>query len=120
MILRWICGVLALCLILFAYLQIEDPDPHVWIPLYLLGAVWPAIAAVAPGRYAARPPLRIAAWLSVALFLGGFLWLAPHIGRDWIHVEEAREAIGFLLCALATLLALWTAGRANRQAYALT
>jgi hypothetical protein len=115
---RILSGLLALVLALFAYLQIDDPDPHIWIPIYLLGALWPAIAAFGPGRYAARPPVRIGAWLSAAFFLAGFLWLAPTIGRDWIHVEKARESIGYLICAVATLVGIWTAARYNRNRYA--
>jgi hypothetical protein len=42
------------------------------------------------------------------LFLVGFAWLAPTISRDWLHVEEAREALGYLICAVSTGLALWT------------
>lgn len=112
---RLLSGILALVLVFFAYLQLDDPDPHVWMPIYLVGALWPAIAALAPDRYAVRRPVRIGAWLSLAGFLAGFLWLAPTIGRDWIHVEEARESIGFLLCAVATLVALWTAARTTHR-----
>ena len=115
---RILSGLLALVLVLFAYLQIDDPDPHIWLPIYLLGALWPAIAALGPGRYAARPPVRIGAWLSAAFFLTGFLWFAPFIGRDWIHVEEARESIGYLICAVATLVGIWTAARHNGRRYA--
>ena len=115
---RIVSGIFALVLVVFAYLQIDDPDPHVWMPIYLLGALWPAIAALGPGRFAVRPPVRIGAWLSFAFFMAGFLWLAHYLGRDWIRVEEAREAIGFLLCAVATLVALWTAARHNRSPYA--
>ncbi len=117
---RLVNGVLAAILIFFAVLQYNDPDPLVWGFIYLLGAVWPAIAALAPHKYGERPPVRIGAWLSVAFFALGFLWLAPSIGRDWIHIEEARESLGFLICAVATLVALWTAARANRRAYSLT
>ncbi len=117
---RILSGILALVLVLFAYVQIDDPDPHIWIPIYLLGALWPAIAALAPGRFAARPPVRIGAWLSAVAFLAGFIWLAPTIGRDWIHVEEAREAFGYLICAVATLIGIGTAARHERSRYAVT
>lgn len=120
MIMRWSCGFLAVALVLFAYLQVDDSDPHIWVTAYLLGALWPAIAAIGPGRYAVRPPVRIGAWLSAVLFFAGFVWLSPYIGRDWIHVEEAREALGLLICAIAALLALWTAARHNRSRYAVT
>lgn len=115
---RWLCGVLAAILVLFAYLQIDDPDPWVWGLIYLLGALWPAIAALSPERFAIRPPVRWGAWLSVAFFAIGFFSLAPTIDSEWIHVEEAREALGYLLCALAGLLAIWTAARVNRPAFA--
>lgn len=117
---RILSGLAALVLVFLAYLQIDDPDPHIWIPIYLLGALWPAIAALAPGTFAERPPVRIGARLSAVAFLAGFLWLAPTIGRNWIHVEEARESIGFLICAVATLVGIWTAARHERSRRAVT
>lgn len=116
---RVVSGLLALILIFFAYLQIDDPDPYIWIPIYLLGALWPAIAAFGPGRFADRPPVRIGAWASAAFFIAGFLWYAPAIGRDWIHVEEARESIGYLICAVATVVGIWTAAGYNRSRLAV-
>jgi apolipoprotein N-acyltransferase len=104
---RIVAGVYAAILVFFALLQYNDPDPLYWGAVYLLAALWPALAVWRPDQLR-QPAWRWAAIGSGVLFILGFLWLAPTIGRDWIHVEEAREAIGYLLCLLGVLLALWT------------
>jgi Transmembrane family 220, helix len=108
---RVVNGVLCAILILFGVLQYNDPDGLYWAGVYLLAALWPGLAAWRPEIFAARAPLRYAGWASAILFLLGAAWLAPTIGADWIHVETARESIGYALCALATILALWSGSR---------
>ena len=102
---------LGVVLIIFAALQYNDPDAPLWIAIYALAAVWALLGAGWPMALYANPLALWSSSASVLLFLAGFIWLAPAIGRDWIHVEEAREALGLLICAAATLLALWTAYR---------
>jgi hypothetical protein len=97
---RWLHIVLSVVLIIFAALQYNDPDPYFWGPIYGLAALW----ALLGGRTA----VRLGAVACAVLFLVGFAWLAPTISRDWLHVEEAREALGYLICAVSTGLALWT------------
>lgn len=62
--------------------------------------------------------MRLGAVVSAGLFLLGFAWLAPTIGRDCIHVEEAREALGYLISAVSTTVALWTGRRERGDARA--
>jgi hypothetical protein len=116
---RILNGVVCLVLVFFALLQWNDPDGPLWAVIYLLAALWPGLAAWRPGSLAHTAWLRYAGWACVGLFLLGFAWLAPTIGADWIHVETAREAIGFALCAVATLAALWSAGRRPAHAAAI-
>jgi hypothetical protein len=54
--------------------------------------------------------------VAIAWFLLGFASLAGTVGADWIHVEEAREAFGYLICAAATGFALLMARRRDRGA----
>jgi Transmembrane family 220, helix len=108
---RYVSGMLCVILVAFAVLQYDDPDGPLWAAIYLLAAFWPGLAALRPAAFAIRPALRYGAWASVALFALGCAWLAPTIGADWIHVEEAREAIGFAICAAAVLVAIWSARR---------
>jgi hypothetical protein len=93
-------------LILFAALQYNDPDWYFWGPVYLLAAAWSWLALRQPERFVTWPAARIGAPISIAFFLAGFVSLASYIGPGWIHSEEARESIGYLICAATTSFAL--------------
>jgi peptidoglycan/LPS O-acetylase OafA/YrhL len=103
--------VLCVILLLFAALQYNDPDWYYWGLVYLLAAGWSALAALAPQRLQSWPPARIGAPVSVLLFLVGFASLAHELGPGWIHNEEAREALGYLICAITTALSVWDTRR---------
>ena len=105
---RWLHIVLSAVLIIFAALQYNDPDPYFWGPIYGLAALWALLAAWRPALLGGRTAVRLGAVACAVLFLVGFAWLAPTISRYWLHVEEAREALGYLICAVSTGLALWT------------
>jgi len=113
---RYLHTVLCVILIFFAALQYNDPDWYYWGPVYLLAATWSLLAVRQPERFLSWPAARIGAPVSIALFLAGFLWLSPTIGSNWIHVEEAREAFGYLICAAATAFAFWDSRRRARAA----
>ncbi|HEU4378691.1 MAG TPA: transmembrane 220 family protein [Hyphomicrobiaceae bacterium] len=102
-----LCGTL----LLFAALQYNDPDWYYWGCIYLLAAVWSLLAGLAPQLLRASALVRIAAPLSIVLFLLGFVSLASQLGPGWIHNEEARESLGYLICAATTTLAVWDARR---------
>ena len=111
---RWLHAVLGVILIFFAALQYNDPDPYFWGPVYGFAALWALLAAWRPALLGGRSAMRLGAVACAILFLIGFAWLEPTIGRDWIHVEEAREALGYLICAVSTGLTLWTGRRWER------
>jgi len=108
---------LCVILLLFAALQYNDPDWSYWGLVYLLAAGWSALAAEAPQRLQSWPPARVGAPVSVLLFLVGFASLAHQLGPGWIHDEEAREALGYLICAVTTALAVWDARRRHSTAF---
>ena len=104
--------------ILFAFsagLQYNDPDPYLWIPIYLYGAIlcWFAFR----GKYYSKAYLvGIAGYLVYAIYLvfipdGVIDWVNEHHAEDlaatmesdkpWI--EDAREFFG-LLILIAVLL----------------
>ena len=93
-------------LILFAALQYNDPDWYYWGAVYLLAAAWSWLAMRQPARFVSWPVARIGAPTSIALFLVGFASLASYLGPGWIHIEEARESLGYLICAATTSFAL--------------
>lgn len=105
-----LCGTL----LFFAALQYNDPDWYYWGPVYLVGAFWPLAAVRAPQLFQSSLLARIGAPLSIALFLLGFASLANQLGPGWIHNEEARESLGYLISAATTALALWD-GRRRAQ-----
>lgn len=107
-VLHW---VVCFILVVFAVAQYNDPDWYYWGPVYLIAAYWSYLAARTPERLVTWPPARYGAPISFVLFLLGFAWLAPTIDSNWIHVEEARESFGYIICALATALAVWDARR---------
>ena len=109
---RIVHAILCAILMFFAALQYNDPDWYYWGPIYLLAAAWSFLAAREPGRLRSWLPARIGAPVSIMLFLAGFAWLAHNIGPGWIHSEEARESLGYLICAATTALAV---GDARRQ-----
>lgn len=104
---RFVHGALSAMLILFAVVQYNDPDWYYWAPVYLLAAAWSLLAMRQPERFATWIVARVGAPISIALFLVGFASLASHIQPGWIHIEEAREAIGYLICAATTALSIW-------------
>ena len=109
--------VLSAILVFFAALQYNDPDWYYWGLVYLLAAAWSFVAARTPERLGAWPLVRIGGLICVILFLAGFVSLASNIGPGWIHNEEAREALGYLICAGTTALAVFDA---QRQTWSVT
>ena len=104
---RIVHAALLTMLILFAALQYNDPDRYYWGAVYLLAAAWSWLAMRQPERFVSWPVARIGAPISIALFLVGFATLASYLGPGWIHIEEARESLGYLTCAATTAFSLW-------------
>lgn len=99
------------CFIAFAALNLNDPDPWVWVLAY--GAVAVLFALAAFGRADRRVSGSLAVALAVWMFTmsGGMLeWFGlgmPSIVTEMKatepHVEAVREFLGLLLAALALL-----------------
>lgn len=91
-------------LLVFAWLQLNDPDPEVWIPLYLvpmLLCTWSAFRPV--GRW-------IPGVLAVAYLIGAMLlWPDQYFGvtgamAEHHEIELARESLGLIIAAGCMLL----------------
>ena len=110
-------AVLGLAMVVFGGLQINDPDPWLWVPLYLFIAL-PLLAGAA-GRF-----LKLLAWIALALCatvgataVPGFVeWVSSHPFGDIVgvmsterqYIEDSREFLGLVIAAacLAVLL-IW-------------
>lgn len=106
--------------IISAFLQYNDPDPYIWIPLYLLGAYlcYEALRRrYKPGLYI----VAFVAYIGYALYLffdknGVLTWAKEHDAENiaatmkatkpWI--EETREFGGLLILIIAlTVNTVW-------------
>lgn len=115
---RFVYGVLALVLLLFAGVQYNDPDSYLWIPVYLVPALWAALAALRP-RLLGRPPAVAGLFLCLVAALAGTVMLWPTDTQwwrqdVWWQSETAREGMGMMIVA-ATLLALTATALLRRR-----
>ena len=111
-------GLVAAILLFFAFLQINDPDAILWFVIYAVAALWPAVAAFKPEVMATQKLLRLVGLVGIALCVVGFVFNAGTIGADWIHVETAREAFGYVICAAAIGIALYSTRSAGAASLA--
>ncbi len=106
--------VLAVMFLLFAFVQINDPDPLLWILIY--GAM-AAVCVMAAFRYFIKPLL----WVLLAGFIVYMAILIPGM-QEWmaqpdkgvlfdegmkmqhLYIEESREFLGLLICVIVLIL----------------
>jgi hypothetical protein len=115
--------VLAVMFLAFAFLQINDPDPLLWILIYGSMAVICVLAA-----------FRIYSRIAIILLMGGFVGFSviylPAM-REWVaqddrsvlfddlakmehlYIEESREFLGLMICVLVLVFQLVRARKAG-------
>lgn len=109
-------AVFCVLFILFAALQWNDPDPYIWMPIYLYGAVLCALAA--SGKYYKGWYIfGIFAYLGYATYLfftkdGVLDWVTEHQAENiagsmkastpWI--EDTREFFGLFILIIVLLV----------------
>lgn len=109
--------------ILFAALQWNDPDPYIWVPIYLYGAIFCALAAA--GKYYKGWYLfGIVGCLVFAVYLffakdGVLSWMTEHHAENiagtmkaekpWI--EDTREFFGLFIIIIVLLVNFVNAGQ---------
>ena len=111
-------GIWALLFVVGALVQINDPDPWVWVGIYLVASV--LCGYVALGRYP-MIPLGI---VTVGCLAGSLYYFPPSvsewIAQEWeqqdltmktMAMEEARESLGLLLIAIVLGIAWFTGWR---------
>jgi hypothetical protein len=102
------CLLFAHVFILFAALQYNDPDPYVWIPIYMLMAILCVISIF-------RPMHMILFFILFLFYTSGSIYLFPEhfqgismpMNERTPAIEEARESLGLLICAAANLWLLF-------------
>ncbi|TGL37716.1 transmembrane 220 family protein [Leptospira perdikensis] len=81
----------------FAYLQLNDPDPYLWFPIYAF------VAIVALASLFRKIP-RFVGFILIPIYLvlaGYYFTQTPYWGME---VEEVREFFGLLIASAALTL----------------
>ena len=103
---RFLLLLLGLAMLVFALLQLNDPDPLIWVTYYAAIAVACTVAAYRPLPVAAFVALAALTVAGAVVTLPGFvdwvlsrpvsdLW-AP-MSADRSHIEDSRELLGLLI-----------------------
>jgi hypothetical protein len=116
---RYVNMVLGALMVLFALVQYNDPDPYVWVPIYLVSGAWAFAAAFRLRWFAARSAqVLLAATLVAYVGLTIFYWpQTPGFWRKdvWWVDEEAREGMGMMIALAVLLLASLSALTARNR-----
>jgi Transmembrane family 220, helix len=105
---------LALVFALFAYLNLNDPDPLQWLSAYGGTAVLFGLAAAerADRRFSGGLAIALAIWMltmtggMIDWMNAGFPSIAEEMQATAPHIEVVREFLGLLIAVLA-LVGLW-------------
>ncbi|HEY5823446.1 MAG TPA: transmembrane 220 family protein [Cyclobacteriaceae bacterium] len=101
---------LSLMFLAFAFVQINDPDPLLWILIYLAMAILCALAAY--NKYYQKVMFALVAGYLVYMFIlfpGALEWyqssdrslLFDDIAKmQYYYIEESREFLGLLICEI--------------------
>ena len=103
----------ALTGLVFAYLQFNDPDPYIWVPIYLLVALIAGMAAF--GKFN-----KLLIWIAIIIFTASCLyeipylveWLSQHNEDNLLHdmqddkpwIEHSREFGGLFISLMMILI----------------
>lgn len=111
--------ILSILFTIFAIVQYNDPDPWLWIVIYLFMAL---MAGLAAGNIFPSWVLRggmVGCLIGLAMLLPDFIdWLST--GAESItqsmkaekpHIELTREFLGLLICAITLGFLLWQGER---------
>ena len=111
-------GIWSLLFVVGALVQINDPDPLVWVSIYLIAAFLSGYVAL--GRFP-KIPLAI---VTILCFAGSLYYFPPSvsewIAQEWqqqdltmktVSMEESRESLGLLIIAIVLGIAWFNGWR---------
>jgi len=101
--------IFAIIFFLFAAVQYNDPDPWVWIVIYMI------VSVICLLQWLGKTKAKVLFFLAFILLLGaltyvpalfdwgqkGFPNIAGKMKTTEMHIELVRESFGLLICALA-------------------
>ena len=113
---KYLLGLATLAFVYCAYLQLNDPDPLVWILTYGLAAVTSSLAA-----FEQFHPRRTVLY-AIGLIAFGVAWLPSDVSQITQpmtaaspEIERAREAAGLLIAGFFMLGVGWYGHRRQKQ-----
>lgn len=106
---RIVNAIFPVLLVVFAAVQVNDPDGLFWAVIYALGAAWCALAALRPALLAGALP-RALYGVSLLAAVGGLVYFWSQTpcwwhSAVWWETETAREGISMMILVLALVLA---------------
>ena len=116
--------VLAVMFLAFAFVQINDPDPILWILIYGVMAVICVLAAFGYSSRLAMVILLVGFLAYSIVFLPGLReWLAQDdrsvlfddiAKMQHLYIEESREFLGLMICVIVLIIYLVRTGLSKR------
>jgi len=105
---RYLNGVLCVLMLLFIGVQFNDPDGPMWMAIYMVPAIWAALAAVKP-KWLRQSPATILLPLCILAAIAATLYFWPKTSgwwtKDvWWEVETAREGMGMMIVSVVLLV----------------
>ncbi len=107
---RYLNMLLCALMLYFVVVQYNDPDRLVWMAIYMVPAIWAAIAAISPPSLTSAVAKTLLS-LSIIAAIGGVIYFWPDTPRwweneVWYSTETAREGMGVMI-ATVVLLVVW-------------
>jgi hypothetical protein len=116
---------LAVLFVVFAFLQINDPDPALWILIYGVIAVTCVLAAfgyyypkILIGILIACAVYSLTYWSSISKWLkaDNKAMLFDDVAKmENLYIEESREFLGLFICILVLIMHLLMARHRTRR-----
>lgn len=104
-----LCILFGIMFIYFAYLNINDIDPWIWVPIYLAAAIVCVLAYFKISNF----------YVDALLVLFYIVYSIRNWPTKWegvtmpmshsINVERGRESLGLLICAACTVFSYYAA-----------
>lgn len=96
------CLILAHIFTVFAAVQYNDPDPEVWIPIYMIAAIL-CVASIFVQVNKILLSVTIVAYMlgCIYLFPEKYQGVSMPMNERVPAIELARESLGLLICAIA-------------------
>ncbi len=100
---RLVLITITLAFLVFAFLQVNDPDSGLWMAIYLTGAFLSGVSLINNLPRTIHRVLAVGTMLMMFFYFFGFFELAPTLHGDWWQIETSREAMGLLFSAFAMI-----------------